>query len=247
MRVEIVNKKTDGQNKTLTLGLKSIVLIVGMMFFSNVVTFYIMKKGDLKDASTALVETEELYLLDQAKKFVYNVAAFEQKVEEIGEKLDVPPEWLMAVMHSESRFDASVKNHKGSGATGLIQFMPNTAKDFDITVDKLRNMNHIEQLDFVYDYLNFVKKKYKEYDSLTELYLAILYPKAIGGGYCYTLYQNPAQAYKMNIGLDFDKDGRVTVQDIDKRMKKVYPTAYMRNKDANGVANSFLSAFGLDR
>ncbi len=234
---------------------KGLAILLAVLVLTNFVTFQLFKSSfsgpsmannqqhnqggwgkyahqvNMKDEYRT--KTGGLYLLDQAKMYVYNVNAFEQKVREVSRKLGVAPEWLMAVMHSESRFDASVKNRLGSGATGLIQFMPATAKDLEITVNKLRNMNHVEQLDFVYDYLNEKRKRYRNFDSLTDLYLAILYPKALSGEFCYTLYAKPSKAYQMNSGLDEDKDGRVTVADIDRRMKRVYPTAYVAQKDGS--------------
>ncbi len=171
-------------------------------------------------------EPQRLYLLETAEPYVYDVGDFERKVRKISKKLDIPPEWLMAVMHSESRFDASVANFKGSGATGLIQFMPTTAKDFDITTAKLRNLNHVQQLDYVYAYFDAKRKQYKPYETLTDLYLAVLYPKALGEDYCYTMYAEPSKNYEMNKGLDINTDGRVTVQDIDLFLKKKYMTAY---------------------
>ena len=145
--------------------------------------------------------------------------------------LNVPPEWLMAVMYSESQFDASVLNHKGSGATGLIQFMPATASDLNVSMQRLRDMNHTQQLEYVYLYLQKVRERYGEYDSLTDLYLAILYPKARKQDLCYTMYAKPSKSYKQNSGLDENKDGRVTVSDIDRRMMRLYPTAYNQSME----------------
>ena len=219
-------KLKDG---VIRLDYKSVLILLLLVLATNFMTY---RLGDRQSAATAILHSkpDQLYLLDKATPYVYNIDAFERKVREISDKLAVPPEWLMAVMHSESRFDASVKNTKGSGATGLIQFMPTTAKDFDITVEKLRNMNHIEQLDFVYKYLNFMRERYQDFESLTQLYLAILYPKAIPEGFCYTMYAKPSVAYNMNAGLDKDNDGRVTVQDVDTHLKRIYPTAYMIQK-----------------
>ncbi|MFK7907839.1 MAG: transglycosylase SLT domain-containing protein [Chitinophagales bacterium] len=227
--------------KKVLLDFRAASMIVMMVILTNGFTYALFNKnaaaGSIAGASP--VVSEQLYLLDQASVFVSDVDKFEQKVREVANQLSVPPEWLMAVMYSESKFDASVSNHRGSGATGLIQWMPTTAKDFDITVEKLRNLNHTEQLDYVYDYLDRVRRKYKQYETLTELYLAILYPRAIPEDYCYTMYAKPSEAYKLNVGLDIDKDGRVTVKDIDDRMKKMYPTAYMAERQT-GTVWSFL-------
>ncbi len=203
---------------------KGFIVLVICLFLTNLLTYHAVQEQPSFFYSK---KNKGLYLINQAKPYVYNLKAFERKVRQVSQKLSIPPEWLMAVMHSESRFDATAANHKGSGATGLIQWMPATAKDFKLTTTKLRNMNHVEQMDYVYAYLNAKRKAHnRAYETLTDLYLAILYPRAIGEDYCYTLYAEPSKAYTMNIGLDKNKDGRVTIQDIDKHLRKLYPTAY---------------------
>ncbi len=185
---------------------------------------------------------KQLYLLNYAGNYVDDLDGFEYKVRDVSKSLEIPPEWLMAVMYSESKFNASVENHKGSGATGLIQFMPETARDFGISAEELRNMGHKNQLNIVYEYLNRVKNKYGEYNSLTDLYLAILYPKALSGDYCFTLYAEPSAMYSQNSGLDRDKDGRVTVKDIDKYLQHRFPSAYVRMKSGEIAANQDVAA-----
>ena len=212
----------------ITLTYKSIGFVVLILLCSNFATYFYHNNSNVDAAAR---KRNELYLLSEAKTYVYDPKKFEDKVCQVSRKLSIPPEWLMAVMHSESRFDASVSNYKGSGATGLIQFMPTTVKDYDVTIKQLRNMNHVEQLDFVYEYLNDKKERYHEFENLTDLYLAILYPQALNEDYCYTLYALPSQAYRQNSGLDHDRDGRVTISDIDKYLKRIYPSAYMLTKE----------------
>lgn len=255
---------------------RSFVMLILIIFISNFFTFYLLnrssshttdvhpsyrqgqtdQRSNIHHASHTnahfsnqkTLNNGKLYLLDQAATYVYDLKGFEQKVKEVAQQLEIPAEWLMAVMHSESRFDASVKNIQGSGATGLIQFMPTTAKDHEITVDKLRNLNHVDQMNFVYQYLNNKRVRYRKFKSLTDLYLAILYPKALEGGPCYELYATPSKAYKMNKGLDEDKDGRVTVSDIDRRMRRKYKSAYIvdldeRHKEKQGFFSGMGASF----
>ena len=197
---------------------------------------------------TIQTSKDKLFLLDEAAIYVRDVKDFEMKVREVSHNLGVAPEWLMAVIHSESKFDASVTNFKGSGATGLIQLMPKTAKDYRITVEQLRNLNHVQQLDYIYHYLNGVRKSRKtQFNSLTELYLAILYPRALEAHNKtphYTLYAHPSISYKMNSGLDENKDNRVTVSDIDARMKRKYFAAYNAYHNI-GSQRGFTSVAGL--
>lgn len=178
--------------------------------------------------SSGLVQQpQRLYLIDKASLHIPQIESFETKVRDISAMLGVAPEWLMAVMYSESKFDPGVKNFKGSGATGLIQFMEGSAGEMNVSLERLGRMNAVQQLEYVYLYLQTVRDRYGDYSSLTDLYLAILYPKARGEEYCYTLYARPSKQYKQNSGLDENKDGRVSVSDIEKRMKRLYPTAYM--------------------
>src|SRR3546814_19970917 len=54
---------------------------------------------------------------------------FINEVEAMAARLGTKPEYLMAVMSFETggSFSPAQANNAGSGATGLIQFMPNTA------------------------------------------------------------------------------------------------------------------------
>lgn len=54
------------------------------------------------------------------------------------------------VIQKESGFDTTSTNKKGSGATGLFQFMPGTAKDLGYTTAQIQNMTASQQL-AVYD------------------------------------------------------------------------------------------------
>ncbi|MEM7368151.1 MAG: transglycosylase SLT domain-containing protein [Bacteroidota bacterium] len=167
-----------------------------------------------------------LYLMQQAAQVIPGHLAFEQKVREIAVRLQIAPEWLMAVMYAESSFEASVFNRKGSGAVGLIQFMPATAQELGTSSQELASLDPVNQLEYVYRYFAQVEERYGEYVSLTDVYLAVLYPKARRQDPCYLLYAKPSRAYQMNSGLDENKDGVVTVSDIDTRMRRLFPVAY---------------------
>lgn len=181
---------------------------------------------------------EELYLIDEAAAYVGNKELFEAGVKDVAKKLDIAPEWLMAVMYMESRFNPAVENHRGSGAVGLIQFMVPTVREINMRMGKrlymkdIQNMSAVEQLELVENYLQTVRKRRGEFNSLTDLYLAVLYPKAIGRSLDYKLFSKPSRRYRQNSGLDMNKDGIVSVQDIDIRMKKMFPTAYEIQKIA---------------
>lgn len=205
------------------------ILIVGTNLLSH--RFWNADGEGAEMVGSALLEKvasqEELYLMDKARGKVGDPDLFAGKVREVAGMLGIPAEWLMAVMYAESSFNPSALNHKGSGATGLIQFMPATAAELGVSLDRLRRMEAVQQLEYVYLYLQTVRERYGDYQHLTDLYLAILFPRARGQDYCFTLYARPSQAYLQNAGLDEDKDGRVTVSDIDRHLKRMYPKAYI--------------------
>ena len=79
---------------------------------------------------------------------------FAASIESLGNDLGVDPMYLANVMYSESRLDPSMKNKAGSGATGLIQFMPTTASNLGTTTDELSRMTPVEQMEYVRRYFS---------------------------------------------------------------------------------------------
>ncbi|MCI4666927.1 MAG: transglycosylase SLT domain-containing protein [Bacteroidia bacterium] len=191
----------------------------------------ILNRSEINYAPVGKSNGANFYMADKASKYIYDLKGFNKKADEVSNRLGIPSEWLMAVIYQESQFNPGVANFQGSGAVGLIQFMPGTASEMGTTTYALGSMTATDQMDYVYHYLNNVRMRYGNYQSLTDLYLGILYPKARGADYCFTLFANPARAYKQNSGLDEDKDGRVTVSDIDKHLKRKYPEAYIAKLD----------------
>ena len=87
--------------------------------------------------------------------------AFRSRVVEICTNLGSDPNWLMACMAFESAhsFSPSIVNKAGSGAIGLIQFMPATANALGTTTEHLATMTAVQQLDYVEKY--FLPRKGK--------------------------------------------------------------------------------------
>jgi hypothetical protein len=136
-------------------------------------------------------------------------AAFRHKVIEIAGRLAINPDHLMAIMAFETgrSFDPAVTNHAGSGATGLIQFMPATARALGTSTAALSRMSAIDQLDYVEAYLAPYAGRMKD---LPSAYMAVLYPRAVDKAPGYVLFRKGSKAYKLNRGLDLNGDGQVT-------------------------------------
>lgn len=127
----------------------------------------------------------------------------------LGLPMDTGPSDLMSCIAWESgeTFSPDIKNGAGSGATGLIQFMPKTAVGLGTTTAKLAAMTAEEQLEYVYKYFLPYKGKLK---TLSDLYMAILYPVAVGKPDDYVLFADGTIAYRQNKGLDVNVDQKIT-------------------------------------
>ncbi len=153
-----------------------------------------------------------------------NRSQFLDKVELISKKLLIDPNWLMAVMYKESGLNHRAVN-SNSGATGLIQFMPSTAKGLGTSTTALRNMSNLEQLDLVYKYYRPYISKLNSYP---DLYLATFFPIALGKSDDWVL-KSGSQSAKLiasqNPGVDLNKDGQITVGEFKQYCYNKFDTA----------------------
>lgn len=147
---------------------------------------------------------------------------FNKKLEKIASALGVDSKHLLAIMKMESRVDPAAVNSQ-SGATGLIQFMPDTARSLGTSVEALRGMSAVEQLDYVYKYFKMVGVKPGM--ELGDLYMAVFMPKYVGADDSTVLGQDGAKGfsgkvYAQNKGLDKNKDGSITVADVKSSVQR---------------------------
>lgn len=133
------------------------------------------------------------------------------------------PSWLMACMAFETgeTFRADIRNGAGSGAVGLIQFMPATAAALGTTIERLAHMTPEEQLWFVELYFKPWSGRLK---SLGDVYGAILWPGMIGKPDSWPVFDKASvghpKLYIQNKGLDYDRDGQITKKEIVSRVQK---------------------------
>lgn len=142
-----------------------------------------------------------------------NRTDFLVRVADISAELGIDPNWLMSVMYFESRMNPKAVN-RFSNATGLIQFMPSTAKNLGTSIEELKGMNSLEQLEYVYLYYRPYAGKM---ESITDCYLAVFFPAAIGKPDSYVIQTSrlPAELIaKQNPAFDLNKDSQVTKGEI---------------------------------
>lgn len=121
---------------------------------------------------------------------------------------DMGPSYLMSCMAFESAetFSPAIRNAAGSGAIGLIQFMPNTAEGLGTSPDELVCMTAEGQLTYVAKYFAPYAHKIR---TLSDMYMAILLPKYVGKPEDAVLFSHGI-AYRQNAGLDANTDGQIT-------------------------------------
>lgn len=146
---------------------------------------------------------------------------FRSKVDEMAKRLGVKAQDLMRIMSFETggTFDPRARNKK-SGATGLIQFMPSTAKWLGTSTSQLANMSAEDQLDYVFTYLTKMKVGQMPSDGIGDLYMAVLWPAAVGKPGEYVLMRDGTKAYDQNEGLDINNDGRITKDEAARKVKQ---------------------------
>lgn len=152
--------------------------------------------------------------------------AFRDRVRAIAADLGLPQDgasWLMACMAWESgrTFRSSVCNAAGSGAIGLIQFMPATAGSLGTSTEELKNMTPEQQLEYVAKYFEPYRGKLH---LLSDVYMVILWPKAVGQPDATVLWDKNSRptTFKQNAGLDGDHNGSITKAEAASRVHDCY-------------------------
>lgn len=132
---------------------------------------------------------------------------FIRGVEAMAGRLGTRPEYILAVMSFESggSFNPAIRN--GIGATGLIQFLPSTARGLGTTTDALAGMSSVEQLNYVEKY--FDQPNFRgRLGTLEGLYTAVLSGTAHSNADD-VLFTRGTRAYDQN-PLDWNQNGNIT-------------------------------------
>lgn len=158
-------------------------------------------------------------------KIPNNKEAFIERVHEVADALGINANSLMLVMFRESGLKPWAQNtkypFKDGYATGLIQFIPSTARSLGTSTTALKNMSNVDQLYYVYKYYEPYKNKLPSdslLDEYTKLHLITFYPNAdrkLGG----TLtkedeWRFPDVVYRNNPQINVSKDGILTIGDF---------------------------------
>jgi hypothetical protein len=94
--------------------------------------------------------------------------------------------------------------------------MPSTARALGTKVETLATLTPEKQLDYVERYF---RPNAGDLLSLEDVYMAILYPAAIGNAAEQTLFRRGDGFYGQNRGLDSNKDGKITIAEAASRVR----------------------------
>ncbi len=159
--------------------------------------------------------------------------AFFAMMHTVAATLGTDPEYLLAVMNSESGIKSTAHNPNGH-ASGLIQFMPATLVRLGWTQghEAFRHLTADEQMPFVQRY--YVPYVPQGLNSTARLYQATFLPATLGRGsdpdtVLVDVNRNDnAFAYEPNNGLDRRKDGRILVGDLTAFVERAQRSARWR-------------------
>lgn len=191
------------------------------------------------------------------------------KLGAIAKLLNVSPQWLMQVFKAESGVDPArrntfspfykIKDGKKTldgYATGLIQFIPDTARRLGTTTYDLEKMGYLKQLDYVYKYFAPYAGKIKNY---FDVYLIVFFPAAIphsnNDNWVFeTKNLSRSSIARANPAIDINKNGTITMGEFKQYIKntvekplwaKVFDKAATTVKENSGTAIWLLAGFAL--
>ncbi len=155
-------------------------------------------------------------------------SGFRSALAEMALSLGLDPSFLAACMRVETggTFSPSIQN-PSTKATGLIQFMPDTARNMGTSIDALARMSPTKQLEWVKRYFAPYARRIRPHVP-GDYYLAVFWPAAIGRPASDVIATAGSRVYDQNKGLDRDGDGRITVGDVTATVDGVVYSALTR-------------------
>lgn len=143
----------------------------------------------------------------------------------VARRVGMDPNHLFAIEKFESDFDPAKPNAAGSGAMGLIQFMPDTARALGTSTDALARMSAADQQVYVERYF---RPYVGHLGTLESAYLAVLWPAAVGRDPATVIFRDGdgTKRYLQNRGLDLDRDGDVTAAEATTPVRRILENAH---------------------
>ena len=193
----------------LTMGMKAPE--ANKKVFSNLIH---TEKIDIKDYNAELYDDSIDVVHIKKLKMITTFKKQERKeVKRIAKKYSIPTKWLYDVFFIECRGNIYKPNPR-SGAIGLIQFLPSTAKSLGTSTDSLKQMTVLQQLYYVDKYFSYYFNENKKPKRKLDLYLSIFHPISIGKKDSHIIGDYESRIVKQNREMDINNDSILTVEEI---------------------------------
>jgi len=165
-------------------------------------------------------------LSSHAKRRIGGDTQFLQLVRSYASKLRINPADLLGLMASESGLNPASDNGRH---VGLIQFSSSSAASVGTTQGALKKMTRSQQMPYVYKYLRPKLSGIPGKVTAGHLYTSVFLPAftkkpanfvvASRDGSLPVGYPESRRWYSSNKGLDLNKDGRITIAELGKRIQ----------------------------
>lgn len=165
---------------------------------------------------------------------------FTAELNRVAQKFNINANDLLAVMLVETggTLNPAIRNKK-SGATGLIQFIPSTARGLGTTTDDLAKMTRAQQMKYVEKYFD---NKLPQGATGGQIYAAVFLPAFIKED---VLTVRGEAYYNANVGLDYNNDGKISRSDLDAHVNAKKKQYKLESGDAVGDNRSPLMPYLL--
>lgn len=148
--------------------------------------------------------------VDTSSDTSVNGKLFHDRLKTISKDLGVKSSDLLRIMEFESGMDPAATNKEGSGARGLIQFMPKTAlSTFGKTADWIATLSAYDQLLYVWGF--YRRNKLPKGASLGDIYLVTFMPAALGKPDDFALGKKGAynkKVWDVDLGINWDQNSQ---------------------------------------
>lgn len=193
---------------------------------TTAVVLLMLLSGKVATADNCLAEAELakhkqlLHRIELMQKFEYYnmVKYFDEvsrlKADQLAKKYNVTVDDLCTIFSIESGGNPK-KYNPVSGAIGIIQWLPSTARNFGVTTKDIKNMSTLDQLYLAEQYLDFFQPK-DNYNNIWNLYFAVFQPSAMGKPDNYIIGKEGSAAAVNNPGVTraHKDDNVLTVADV---------------------------------
>lgn len=129
---------------------------------------------------------------------------------------------LSKVIEHESGYKTHALN-PSTKASGIIQFLPSTARGLGTSAASIRKMSFRSQLKLTMKYLKSIESMTNtQIQDSIDMYLAVFHPKTLKQRYSRgrtVIFRRGTEGYRLNSNNDLNRDGDIDIYDVGRLMR----------------------------